>query len=272
MNIYIEGMMKFNLLILTLLFLLSACGGGSSPTGVIPVDNITESVTVSENLAIPDNRALDNYQVLIIGNSHVQSIQKLLTVIFQEGLKEKQVSLDTRIGAFLDLIVDKESLVDLVETRTWTHIILQGQKYSQSQSVEYSTEATKTWIQRAKNNEATPILFPEHPQRGNPQEADYVHGIHVGIAEIEQSCVAPVGLSWNKTLAIQPELGFYQADGNHATELGALLSALVLYQVVSGQSADLLPYIAELPGTETIQALLGQVASQTIAENLACNF
>ena len=265
--------MKPHLLILSILFLLSACGGGgSSDVTVVPDDIVSEPTELSENLAIPDNREFDVYQVLIIGNSHVQSIQNLLTIIFQEGLKEKEVSLDTRIGAFLDVIVNNESLVELVETRPWTHIILQGQKYSQSQSVLYPTEETKTWIQRAKNIEATPILFPEHPQRGNPNEADYVHSLHVGIANDELSCVAPIGLSWNKVLSVEPALDFYQADGNHATELGALLSALVLYQVISGQAADILPYIAELPGTESTQALLGQFASQTIAENVPCNF
>ena len=136
----------------------------------------------------------------------------------------------------------------------------------------YSTEATRSWIQRAKNRGATPILFPEHPQRGNLLEADYVHSIHVDIADEESSCIAPVGLSWNKVLAIEPDLKLYQVDGNHATELGALLSALVLYQVVSGQTADTLPYIAALPGTDAEQALLGQIASQTIAEHVPCPF
>jgi len=267
--------MKLNLFTLSLLLLLSACGSdstGSAQTPVLPDEKVSGSNGASENLAIPDNRALDAFQVLVIGNSHVQSIQKLLTIIFENGVKEKELDIDTRVGAFLDLIVDKESYIELVETRSWTHIILQGQKYSQSQSVLYSTEATRTWIQRAKNKGATPILFPEHPQRGNPQEADYIHSLHVDIADEESSCIAPVGLSWNKVIAVEPDLNLYQADGNHATELGALLSALVLYQVVSGQIADTLPYIAALPGTESEQALLGQMASQTIAENVPCAF
>ena len=268
-------MMKLTVFTIPLLLLLSACGSGSEGSAkaqVVPEVKVPESVEVSESLAVPDNRALDAYQVLVIGNSHVQSIQKLLSIIFQNGLKEKEIAIDTRVGAFLDVIVDKESLVELVETRPWTHIILQGQKYSQSQSVLYSTEATRSWIQRAKKKSATPILFPEHPQRGNLLEADYIHSIHVDIADEESSCIAPVGLSWNKVLAIEPDLKLYQGDGNHATELGALLSALVLYQVVSGQTADTLPYIAALPGTDAEQALLGQIASQTIAEHAPCPF
>jgi hypothetical protein len=105
-------MMKLNLFTLPLLWLLSACGSDSEGEAKAP-----ESVGSSENLAVPDNRALDAYQVLVIGNSHVQSIQKQLTIVFQNGFKEKEISIETRVGAFLDVIVDKESLVELVQVR-----------------------------------------------------------------------------------------------------------------------------------------------------------
>jgi len=260
--------MKYNLLFL-LILLLCACGSSSK---VVSDENKTELPVLSQNLPIPDNRSLDTYQVLIIGNSHVRSIEELLTIIFQQGLKENEVSLDTRRLSFLDVVVNIDSLIDLVEKALWTHVILQGQKYSQSQLMFYSTDATKNWIQLVKSIGATPILFPEHPQRGNTQEAEYVHNIHLGIANQEPSCVAPIGLTWDEVLLVEPELDLYQSDGNHATELGALLSSLVLYQVISGQAADQLPFIADLPGTESIQALLGQFASQVVAENDACDF
>jgi hypothetical protein len=264
-------MMKFQIINLTILLLLTACGGSNSSSGdVAPIVEVVKQPISSENLPIPDNSALDNYQVLIIGNSHSQPMQKLLTILFSHGLNDKNVAIETRIASFLDVIVDNEDLISLIEKKPWTHIILQGQKYSQSQSVQYSTEETKIWIQRAKNIGATPILFPEHPQQGSPQEALYVHSIHEGIASEESACVAPVGLTWNKVLEIEPALDLYHADGNHAKELGSLLTALVLYQMVSGEVADLLPYIDELPGTEATQALLGQLASQTIAKNISC--
>ena len=159
-----------------------------------------------------------------------------------------------------------------MQSRKWTHVILQGQKYSQSYSKLYPTDATVTWIQRAKSIGATPILFPEHPVYNNSYDAEYVHSIHVGIAAEQSSCVAPVGLTWNQVLSISPDLNVHQVDRNHATELGALLSSLVLYETISGEPADLLPFIDVLPADSATQALFGQVTSQTVVANLPCDF
>jgi len=257
------------------MFLLSACGGeGASTTQVTPpVEGSSgEPIKATDNLAIPNNREQSEYQILILGNSHVIGIESLLAMIFENDNVIKNVSIKTRTGTFLDTIVDNESIIELVQSREWTHVILQGQKYSQSQSILYPTDATITWIQRAKAVGATPILFPEHPLFKKPQDAEYVQTIHDGIAAEQSSCIAPVGLTWNKALSISPSLDVHQADGNHATELGALLSSLVLYETISGESADLLPYIDILPADMATQALFGQVSSQTIAANLPCNF
>ena len=95
-------------------------------------------------------------------------------MIFDNDNVKKSVSITTRTGTFLDTIVDNDSIVELLQNKKWTHVILQGQKYSQSQSVLYPTNATITWIQRAKAVGATPILFPEHPLLNNPQDTDGV--------------------------------------------------------------------------------------------------
>lgn len=257
------------------MFFLSACGGEGASTGQVtpPIEgNSGDPIKATDNLAIPNNRGQSEYQILILGNSHVIGIESLLVMIFDNDNVNKSVSITTRTGTFLDTIVDNESIIELLQNREWTHVILQGQKYSQSQSVLYPISAAITWIQRAKAVGATPILFPEHPLLNNPQDADYVQSIHDGIAAEQSSCVAPVGLTWNQALLISPSLNVHQADGNHATELGALLSSLVLYETISGESADLLPFIDILPADMVTQALFGQVTSQTIAANLPCNF
>ncbi len=267
--------MRNYLAIYSVMLLLSACGGGSTPPKnvVSPVEGGSgQPIKSSDNLAIPNNRELTDYNILILGNSHVAGIESLLTKIFTHVDIKKTVNIDTRTGAFLDTIVNNESIIETLQSRKWTHVILQGQKYSQSQSVSYPIDATVTWIQRAKAVGATPILFPEHPLAGKPQDAGYVHGIHLDIAQTQYSCVAPVGLTWDHALVISPELELHQDDGNHATDLGKLLSSLVLYETISGQSADLLTFTDTLPGDNTTQALFGQVASQTIANNIPCDF
>ena len=264
--------MKKQILTYAVIFLLSACGGSSKkedtsnptppPTGVAPKP--------TNNLPIPDNRNDVTYQILVIGNSHVSGIKSLLTKVFANS--GKSVSIETRTGQFLDTIVNDQSIIDLIKNKKWTHVILQGQKYSQSQTTVYPTGATVTWIQRAKAVGATPILLPEHPPLNRPVEAEYVQRIHQGIAGIQSSCVAPVGLTWNKVISISPGLVLHQADGNHAKELGTLLTSIALYEAISGKAADLLPFNSNLPADSATQALFGQITSETSAKHIPCKF
>jgi hypothetical protein len=54
--------------------------------------------------------------------------------------------------------------------------------------------------------------------------------------------------------------------------MGNLFTALVFYEVITGNSADLLPYIADIDVDEPTQQLLGQIASETIQANTPCFF
>ena len=252
--------------------LLSACGTGSSS---VDVDANSQAETPAQTVAdlpVTDNSDVDHYKILFIGNSHVHRLDSLVTTLINKGLSEKTVTAESGHETFLDVALHSESLNNQLKGTRWSHVVLQGQKYSQSREHQYSTTATKLWIQRVKRQSATPILFPEHPQQGDTTEGQYVHNIHVAIAKEESSCVAPIGLAWDLALRLQPQLKLHVNDGNHASNMGALLTALVFYEVITGRSADLLPFIQELPADESTQALLGQVASQVIAENDACDY
>ena len=218
----IEGVMKKYLIAYFALFMLSACGGSESnntPEVVAPDKNETaQPVESADNLAIPDNRESNSYDILILGNSHVAGIQSLLEKVFAHADANKTVNIETRGGMFLDTIVNDASIIETLQNNQWTHVILQGQKYSQSHSVLYPIDATVKWIQRAKAIGATPILFPEHPLKNRPEDAAYVHGIHTRIAQKQFSCVAPIGLTWNKALKLSPRLDVHSSDGNHARQ------------------------------------------------------
>ncbi len=267
--------MNKHLIIYAVIFMLSACGGGSTntPEDEVPVtDDPFQPIESTENLSIPNNREFDTYNVLILGNSHVAGIEVLLTKIFTHVKADKTINIETHGGMFLDTIINNKSIVEALQNNQWTHVILQGQKYSQSHSVLYPIDATVTWIQRAKTIGATPILFPEHPLKNRPEDAVYVHGIHTRIAQKQYSCVAPIGLTWNKALMLSPGLDLHSSDGNHAKQLGKLLTSLVLYETITGESADLLTFSDTFPGDAATQALFGQVTSQTILENPPCDF
>lgn len=268
--------MNKNFMIYAVVLMLIACGGGGSTNTSQSATPVTtppvQTDQSTENLAIPNNQESEVYNILILGNSHVAGIEVLLTKIFAHADVNKTVNIETRRGVFLDSIVNDTSIIETLQNNQWTHVILQGQKYSQSHSVLYPIDATVTWIKRAKAIGATPILFPEHPLKNRPDDAVYVHGIHTDIAEKQSSCVAPVGLTWNKALKLSPGLDVHSSDGNHAKQLGKLLTSLVLYETITSEPADLLAFADTLPGDDNTQALFGQVTSQTIIENPPCKF
>lgn len=261
------------LVLIVLLLLITGCSNDSAKTSETSKD-ITDvkDISPTSNLSIPDNRFANNYQVLLFGNSHVSGLDSLITMLISKGNPYAEVKVINAGGGFLDNKSSQQSRTDTLESQTWTHLILQGQKYSQSGNINYSTKPAQTWIEKAKQKKITPILFPEHPQEGSVEEGQRVHYIHTGIAAIKKACVAPIGLAWDKVIMTEPYIKLHSNDGNHASLTGRLLTAYVFYGVITGESPDLLPYIKEINVDDSAQQLLKQFAAESIQTNLPCKF
>lgn len=270
-----------NKLLYILLFFLfiSACGTDKSrktPVSKVPVDdNFITTPRVNDNLAVPDNTLASEYRVLLIGNSHVMSnnLASIIETFIKVGKPENpsDVVLSNGFG-FLDEKLNDGITLKEIQSETWSHVVLQAQKYSQSGNYTYPTIAAEYWIDNVKQNNATPILFPEHPQANHLDEAQYIHDLHLSIQEKQLTCIAPIGLGWNKVVELLPDLVMHSPDGNHAAYTGSVFTALIFYQVITGELADALPYISEIDLSETIQGQLGEIASQILEEHPACDY
>ena len=259
--------------ILILIFFLSSCADNSAEATSPPNNQTSITNTVpTESLAIPDNRFSNSYKIIIFGNSHVRGLDNLIETLIRKGNPSANIRILIAGGGFLDAPSSNDKRSDLLESEPWTHVILQGQKYSQSGVTVYPTTAAQAWIEKAKKHGITPILFPEHPQRGNDNEGRRVHLIHSSIAAKQKSCIAPIGLTWDKVIMIEPKLTLNSHDGNHASFLGRLLTAFSFYEVITGEPADLLTFIEESEVTESTQQLFKQLVSETIQSNQPCNF
>lgn len=258
---------------LLMICFISACSGGNDKKEVTkPIEPPEKIVDPSPNIMIPDNRFANNYQVLLFGNSHVVGLSSLLKKLLIAGNPSATIKIQSAGGGFLDNQTTQQRRVDLLENEPWTHVILQGQKHSQSGATTYPITAAITWIKKAKSYDITPILFPEHPQQGKTQEGRRVHQIHTEIAALQKSCVAPVGLTWDKVIMTVPQLILHTTDGNHASLTGQLLTAFVFYEVITGEAADLLPFIDDISVDEATQQIMRQLASETIQAHQACLF
>ncbi|WP_337880284.1 hypothetical protein [Rheinheimera sp.] len=253
---------------------LSACGGSSpsAGTGQLPVPDTGEIPPAAGNLSVPDRRQARPIRVLLIGNSHASGVAPQLSRLLQLGLPGTDNELSFIGFVFLDSAAASSSALQQIDQGGWTHLILQGQKYSQSGTVDYPTGETELLLHRGKAANSQTILFPEHPQYGDTAEGQRVYQLHLGIARQQSSCVAPVGPVWDLAL-LQPGVPrLHSNDGNHANALGSLLSAYVLYQVITGQSAELLPEQSSLPGSTAEQAKLQQITAQLLSSKQSCPF
>ena len=205
-----------------------------------------------------DDKAKD-YEILLIGNSHSSknNLPGLLATLIEAGLPSKTVHvLVAPSWGFLDAHLKNKKSRRLLEAESWTHIVLQGQKYSSSGRYFYPTDAAEEWIRRAKIQGAIPIMFPEWPRRGNTEEGQRIHELHLQIVARESACVAPVGLAWELALRQHPSLELHARDGNHSNATGALLTAYVLYEVITGRPATELPDVPNVKVSPEEQLVL----------------
>ena len=261
------------LLLLVAAISLSGCGGGSGQAsgGDTSGPGAFSRYTVSYPLV--DNSDADSYKVLLMGNSHASGLYPVLADLLALGQPDKAVDVQLAwSGGFLaDRVGDGITHQDL-EREPWTHVILQGQKYSTTGSFSYPTDAAEYWIRGSKQQGATPIMFPEHPREGNTWEGQTLWELHKGIAVRENTCVAPVGLVWDEVGFRDPSLVLHQLDGNHASRTGLLLTALVFYPMITGQPVESLPDLSMFDVDAATEQMMKEVVSSLLFTYTPCEF
>jgi hypothetical protein len=228
---------------------------------VIAACVVTASFTASAGAEPVD------YNVLLIGNSH--SSRAGLPDMLEEILEADGTAASADVKAlghwaFLTERLEDRTTQKALESRSWTHVILQAQKYSTTGRYYYPTDAAEEWIRRVRVHGAQPILFPEWARLQHPEEGARIHHLHLGISSREFACVAPVGLAWQIVRDAHPDIRLHAHDGNHANRQGALLTAYVLYGAVSGESPAALPYLKIRGVNEETQAVLRAAAGTAI--------
>lgn len=265
--------MRLIIIVILSAFIIACSDSATSTIAFEPISSKGGGqVEPQSNEAVPNNQSLNAFRIALTGNSHIAGLGSAVTAIIKQITPEK-TAVNKVIGhGFLDVSFASTSALQMLANGNWSHIILQGQKYSQSRTTNYSTSAAQNWIARAKDAGVTPILFPEHPQRGDSTEAEYVYGLHQSIVAKQASCIAPVGLVWDKVLQLMPHLKLHADDGNHASSLGKYLTALVFAEVITGQRIDsvaLTPITGLLPDE---QLLMAQVVSEMVYQHPSCPF
>ena len=227
----------------------------------------------STSLPLTDNSDASAYNILVMGNSHAAELRPVLERLLMLGQPDKSINSrsSARSGFLSDRVGDGISEQTL-ESEAWTHVILQGQKYSTTGTTTYPTYAAEYWIRGSKEQGATPIMFPEHPRRDNSWEGRTLWELHSGIAARENTCVAPVGLVWDEVIFQAPSLVLHIDDGNHASGKGLLLNALVFYQIITGEPVESLPELSEFGVDINTEQIMKDAVSSLLFTYSPCSF
>ncbi|XOV78509.1 MAG: hypothetical protein ACFHVJ_16405 [Aestuariibacter sp.] len=265
-------MLKGRLLLLSMslfaLVVLASCGGDDRSHGY-------DAPAAETTPTVPDDsiNAEFDLSVLMIGNSHssLVNLPDTLENVISKALPGQSV-LVKRVTKYHYLAehLDDPDTRAVFDEREWDYVILQAQKYSISQSKEYPTIAARQWVSMTAEQGGIAVMFPEWGLKGNPAEATYVHDIHTTIASREPACVAPVGLAWDRSLILRPQLSLHAADGNHANKTGTFLTAMVLAETISGVPAELIGKIDHYDLSDDVQMFLQAVASYSIINHPPC--
>lgn len=253
---------------------LAACGGGGERNpGHSSAGTSLDFSRYAASYPLVDNSAMSAYSVLLMGNSHANGLAPVLGELLAIGQPGKlvDVRVSTRSSFLADRVNDGVSEQEL-ESRPWTHVILQAQKYSTTGVNRYPTVAAEYWVRGSKLQGATPIMFPEHPRDGNEWEGRTLWELHQGIADRENTCVAPVGLVWDEVIFRAPSLVLHQPDGNHASDDGLLLTALVFYPIITGQPVSSLPDLAAFGVDAATEQIMKASVSSLLYTHAACQF
>lgn len=115
-------------------------------------------------------------------------------------------------------------------------------------------------------------MFPEHPRKGNTWEGQTLWDLHSGISDRENACVAPIGLVWDEVIFRDSALVLHQPDGNHASETGLLLTALIFYQIITGQPVGSLPELSEFGINSATEQIMKASVSSLLFTYQACDY
>ena len=265
------------LFILLVAVSLASCErGAQQASGSLPTGNTADPSLLTrytESYPLVDNSDASAYKVLLMGNSHASGLYPVLLDLLVLGQPEKPIDVYlSSSSGFLDVRIYDGIRHQELESRPWTHVILQGQKYSTSGARSHPTDAAEYWIRGSKQQGATPIMFPEHPRKGNDWEGQTLWDIHKGIAVRENTCVAPVGLVWDEVIFRAPSLVLHQPDGNHASRTGALLTALVFYSIITGQPVESLPELSAFGIDAATEQIMKESVSSLLYTYSVCEF
>lgn len=256
-------MRQFHCFLALVVCALAGCGRKQDrpPPEVLPV----HGAPLSDVEAV---RAAD-VSILFVGNSHTtfHDLPGLVARMIQFRTPGRTVYTHVRAVGFLEDAEHDTGIGEEIESRPWKHVVLQAQKESRSGKFNYPTAPGVGLAKRARAKGANAIFYSEWGLSDVPDHGARIEKIYTAMATESGASVAPVGRAWDRALSARPTLHLHSADGNHQSELGAFLSAAVLYGKLTDDSPAALATFPYDAASADERKFLAETAAQALAEH-----
>jgi hypothetical protein len=213
------------------------------------------------------------YRVLFVGNSltYFNDLPGTAAHLASSGSDSMEVeSVALANFALIDHATGKSEAVDVIRRGGWDYVVLQQGPSSLPISRDTLILGTQLLSSDIRAVGARPAELMVWPTEDNPAAFDAVRDSYQQAALAVDGLFLPAGEAWRAAWAVDPTLSLYGSDGFHPSELGTYLSALVVYEGITGHDARELPPEAFAAGHPLgvpvgVVQLLQRAAHETVA-------
>jgi hypothetical protein len=212
------------------------------------------------------------YHVLFIGNSLTYFNDLPGTVARLASMADDTIYAEsvTRPGfAVIDHVMGQSNAVAVIRESRWDYVILQQGPTTQQLGRDTLILAAQRLDPDIRAAGGRTALLMVWPPSGNLDAFEQVRISYQQAAQAVDGLFLPAGEAWRAAWGNNADLPLYGPDGFHPSELGTYLTALVVYEGITGHDARALPDKAFAGGrplsvTESIVRLLQQAAHETV--------
>lgn len=181
--------------------------------------------------------------VLFVGNSYTygNDLPKMLETLATAGGNRLNTARSVRGGFTLQKHWQEEKAVELIKRNRWDVVVLQEQSQMPLVNPPLMFEYAKKLDEVIDERGARTMFFLTWAREHLPEMQKGLNESYFAIAEQCEAEVAPVGIAWQKALALEQPPQLHQPDKSHPTKFGTYLAACVFYAAIFGESPEGLP-------------------------------
>lgn len=129
----------------------------------------------------------------------------------------------------------------ILESDNWDIVVIQDHSLRAINEVDSLNYYMKLWIDKIKNQGATPLLYMTWAREYDPTMIDQISSAYEHVAVENDVAIVPVGRIWQLTRTLRPDIALYDADQSHPSTLGTYLSACTFFNVLMDKKSTGLP-------------------------------